>query len=442
VDEARYLLTDCGARVVVIHADLLHRLRAAIPNGVMVLVVPTSPALQAAYGIDAAHVHPPAGTTDWNVWRDGFAPRIGQPVQIPNTIIYTSGTTGKPKGVRRDSFTESHIAVFSRMLRQCYGFEGQDPSTIRTAIVGPIYHSAPNAHANFSLSFGADILMLPRFDPEGLLAAIEEHRITHLNMVPIMFVRLLKLPESVRKKYDISSLRFMAHAAAPCPMPVKRAMIDWWGDVVNEYYGTTEMGNVTFCTAQEWLAHPGTVGRLMPGGQVRVIGADGNDMPPRGVGEVIGGTIGMPEFTYHGDDEKRRRAGKFGLIAPGDIGYFDEDGFLYLCDRANDMIISGGANIYPAEIEAELHKMPLVADCAVFGVPDEEFGEAVCAVIQPDPGAVIEPDAVRQFLRARIAGYKVPRIVSFADSLPREDSGKIFKRKLRDPYWEGMGRRI
>ena len=202
------------------------------------------------------------------------------------------------------------------------------------------------------------------------------------------------------------------------------------------------MGNVTFCTSEEWLAHPGTVGRVMPGALVRVVDVDGNDAPQGTPGEVIGRQPGMGEFTYQNDPAKRRAMERLGLITPGDIGYFDRDGFLYLCDRANDMIISGGVNIYPAEIEAELHKMPHIADCAVFGIPDEDFGEAVCAVVQPQPGVDLTEAEVRAYLRQHVSGYKVPKRVEFAADLPREDSGKIFKRKLRAPFWEGQSRSI
>ena len=276
----------------------------------------------------------------------------------------------------------------------------------------------------------------------NLLVLIEHHRITHLNMVPIMFNRLLKLPESVRDSYDVSSLQFVAHAAAPVSPPIKRAMIEWWGPVINEYYGSTEMGNVTFCTAEEWLAHPGSVGRPMPDAVVRVIDDEGKDLPPREIGEVIGRTKGSVDFTYQNDDEKRRRMEKAGLVTPGDMGYFDEDGFLYLCDRANDMVISGGVNIYPAEIEAELHKITEIADCAVFGIPDDEFGEALCAYIQLQPDATLTESALREQLRETVAGYKMPKVWEFVLDLPREDSGKIFKRKLRELYWEGHDRRI
>ena len=442
-DEARYLFEDSGARVVVIHADLLTpAVRRALPAGVTVLVVPTPPEVIAAYGLDAALGVVPAGETDWNAWIDTSAPAEPDPNRAGSTIIYTSGTTGRPKGVRRPPATPEQAALSGRLLFRCYGYDLAPPEEIVTVTVGPLYHSAPNAHGSMAARIGANLIIQPRFDPEDLLRLIETRRVTNLNMAPIMFTRLLKLPEDVKRRYDLSSLRFVAHAAAPCPAPVKRAMIEWWGPIINEYYGSTEMGNVTFCTAEEWLAHPGTVGRPFPEADVRVIDEAHNDLPVRGIGEVVCRIRGLMDFTYHGDEAKRRAAEKRGLIAPGDVGYFDEDGFLYLCDRAKDMIISGGVNIYPAEIEAELHKAPGVADCAVFGIPDEEYGEAVCAVVQADPGATLTERDIVAFLRERIAGYKIPRRVEIHVELPREDSGKIFKRKLREPFWEGLDRRI
>ncbi|GGC61600.1 acyl-CoA synthetase [Chelatococcus reniformis] len=445
VDEFRYLLEDCQAKVLVIHADLLHGLREAIPAGVAVLVVPVDEAITRAYGIGPERGRVAPSDTDWNLWREGFPARAEAPADMPSTIIYTSGTTGRPKGVRRPQASAEQAAVRGRMLATSYGFSEylDRPEDITMAVVGPIYHSAPNANANFSYKLGANIVITPRFDPLELLQLIERHRVTHLNMVPIMFNRLLKLPEEERKRYDLSSLRFVVHAAAPCSPAVKRAMIDWWGPVINEYYGSTEMGNITFCSAQEWLDHPGTVGRtLMPGTEIRILDPDGKPLPTGEIGEVAARVHGMGDFTYHGDDAKRRKADRDGMIAPGDVGYFDADGFLYLCDRANDMIISGGVNIYPAEIEAQLHAMPGVADCAVFGIPDEEFGESVCAIVEAQPGAELTENDVTSYLRGVVAGYKLPRRIEFRTGLPREDSGKIFKRKLREPFWENAGRSI
>jgi long-chain acyl-CoA synthetase len=442
--EAEYLLQDSAAKVLVIHADLLGAIREAIPPSVRVLVVPVPAEIQRAYGLTIDQCRVAADAVNWETWREDFSDRARPPSPMPSTIIYTSGTTGRPKGVKRAMASAEQTAVRARMLAQSYGFTDylERGGEITTAVVGPIYHSAPNAHANFCFRHGANVVLMPRFDPEELLRQIEQRRITHLNMVPIMFNRLLKLPAEVRARYDLSSLKFVAHAAAPVAPAIKRAMIDWWGPVICEYYGSTEMGNVTFCTATEWLAHPGTVGRPMPGAVVKVIDADGRELPPREIGEVIGRMAGSVDFTYQNDEEKRRRMEKQGLVTPGDVGYFDEDGYLYLCDRATDMIISGGVNIYPAEIEAELHKMPEIADCAVFGIPDDEFGEAVCAYVQPQPGVDLAETDVRAFLRQQIAGYKMPRVWEFVADLPREDSGKIFKRKLRAPYWENAGRNI
>lgn len=445
VDEANYLLVDSGVKLLLIHADLYGPIKDAIPEGLPVVIVPTPPEIREAYGL--GQVPNPPGFPLWDELVSVAAPFEGEGEPAPSTIIYTSGTTGRPKGVKRGAFTDDQTEAVNFMPGWSYGFADvlageRDPATITTAVIGPVYHSAPNAHSSFAIRVGANVIITPRFDAEGLLALIEKERITHLNMVPIMFNRLLRLPDETKRKYDLSSLEYVTHAAAPCPPPVKRAMIDWWGPVIWEYYGSTEMGNVTNLSSEEWLAHPGSVGRVQPGVTLRVVDPEGNDVPAGTIGEVIGKGRHGTNFTYQNSPEKRRSMEKYGLITPGDMGYFDADGFLYLCDRINDMIISGGANIYPAEIEAELHKLPGVADCAVFGIPDEEFGESVMAVVQPTPGADLTVDDLQSELRKVMTTYKVPRRIDFADSLPREDSGKIFKRKLREPFWDGRERRI
>lgn len=443
-DEARYVLEDSEARAVVIHADLLERVRGAIAPGVPVLAVATPPEIAGAYGLNTAGMTAPDGALDWDSWRDGFAPRIGEPTATALSIIYTSGTTGQPKGVKRPPFTDDEMARLTGVLAVIFGLSYfEDPGKIVTAIVGPVYHSAPNTHAIFCYRVGANIIVCPRFDPEGLLELIERERITHLHLVPIMFERLLKLPEEIRARYDVSSLRFVVHAAAPCSPATKRAMIDWWGPIVHEYYGSTEVGPVTFLTAEEWLAHPGSVGRAMEGANVRVIDDDGRELGAGEVGEIAAGSAsGSNDFTYHRDEAKRRAADRSGLFAPGDVGYFDDQGYLYLCDRKIDMIISGGVNIYPAAVEAELHRIDAVADCAVFGIPDDEFGESVHAVVELRPGHTITEEEIKQFLRGRIGSYQIPKRIEFSRDLPREDSGKIFKRKLRAPYWAQAGRAI
>jgi long-chain acyl-CoA synthetase len=270
-----------------------------------------------------------------------------------------------------------------------------------------------------------------------MLRLIERHHVTHMHMVPTMFVRLLKLPEEVKRRYDLSSLRFIVHGAAPCPPEVKRAMIDWWGLVINEYFGATETGIPVWHSASEALAKPGTVGRAIDGGIVKIFRADGTPCDVNEPGEIFMRQMAMSDFDYHGDAQARAEAGRDGLVSIGDVGYLDQDGYLFLCDRKRDMVISGGVNIYPAEIESVLIGMPGVRDCAVFGIPDEEFGERLCAYIEPECGASLSPSAVQEYLRGRLANYKVPGEVCFQEALPREATGKIFKRKLREPYWQG-----
>jgi len=450
LEEARYLFANCGARAIVIHADLVAGVEAAFPDGVPILVVETPPEIAAAYGIAPERCAVPAGRTAWASWLAGFERRPPQSAEAPGAIIYTGGTTGHPKGVKREPPTPAQFLATMNSVGIVFGFKdailalmsGKAAPRISTVMTGPMYHSAPNAYGGFAVRAGGEVILQPRFDPEELLQLIEKHKVTHLHMVPTMFVRLLKLPDEVRSKYDLSSLQFVVHAAAPCPPHVKRAMIEWWGPVINEYYGSTETSAVVFCTSADWLAHPGTVGKALPDAKIRVVREDGSDAAVGEAGDVYCRIVSAADFTYHGDAEKRRKAERDGLIGVGDIGYLDGDGYLFLCDRRNHMVISGGVNIYPAEIENELLKIPGVADCAVFGIPDDEFGEALCAYIQPQPGIALDTVTVRTELGRHLAKYKVPKQIEFAAELPREDSGKIFKRKLRDPYWEKAGRAI
>ena len=446
VDEAAYIIKDSGVKAVVVHSDLLPTALKATPPGVPVFAVDTPPEIAAAYQLMAADCEMRAGVKVWDAWIESFPPCTSAITDPPGAIIYTSGTTGRPKGVKRNPPTPAQTLATTKLIGRAFGLDevllGGAPQRIVTVVTGPMYHSAPNAYGAYCVRAGADVILQPRFDPEELLQIIERHRVTHLHMVPTMFVRLLKLPDEVKKKYDLSSLKFVVHAAAPCPPDIKRGMIEWWGPVINEYYGATETGAVVFCTAEEWLSHPGTVGRAQPDVRLVIAGDDGKPLPAGEAGDVYVRLTTGVDFTYHGDDEKRRKAERDGLISVGDIGYVDKDGFLFLCDRRNHMVISGGVNIYPAEIEAEILKIPGVADCAVFGIPDTEFGESLCAVVQPQTGSGLKEADVKAYLRDHLAKYKVPKVVEFQAELPREDSGKIFKRKLRDPYWEKAGRRI
>lgn len=438
--EVNYILKDCDAKVVIIHADLLPELRHAIPDDAAIFAVPTPPEISKAYGIPAIRCIVPAGCRDWNDWLEEQSPWAKPPRPSRTNIIYTSGTTGAPKGVVRDPPTPEQQARFAEVLGIIFGMgEGRE---IRTVVTGPIYHAAPNVYALFSASSGGLVVLQPRFDAENLLDLIERHRITHLHMVPIMFVRLLRLPDAVKAKYDLSSLEFVVHAAAPCSPEVKRRMIEWWGPVINEYYGSTETGPPVFHTSGEALQKPGTVGRLLDRTVVKILDAEGRELPSGEVGEIYLQVKGHTDFTYKNNESKRREIERNGLITVGDIGYLDEDGYLFICDRASDMVISGGVNIYPAEIEVALIEMPGVKDCAVFGIPDEEYGEVLCAHIEPDADTGMDAAAVSAWLADRLADYKVPKEIVFVQALPREDSGKIMKRKLRDAYWRDAGRNI
>jgi long-chain acyl-CoA synthetase len=439
-EEAGYIIADCGAKALVVHADLLPQVEAGIPADVAVFVVETPPEICAAYGIDPARAKLPPNRTAWNAWLEQQPVWTETPRPARTNMIYTSGTTGRPKGVRRQPANPEMQAAMGRMVARI--FDIRPGAAMRTVVTGPVYHSAPNMYALSAARDGGQVILQPRFDAEELLQLIERHRITHLHMVPTMFVRLLKLPDAVRQKYDLSSLKFVVHAAAPCSPTVKRQMIEWWGPIINEYYGGTETGGAVFHTAEEALRKPGTVGRPIEGAVAKIFNAKGDELGAGEIGEVYLRIGGFPDFTYNGMDEKRREVERQGLITCGDVGYIDSDGYLFLCDRVRDMVISGGVNIYPAEIESVLITMPGVKDCAVFGIPDEEYGEALCAYVEPQEGGTISADAVRAFLRQHLAGYKVPKQVEFQTGLPREDSGKIFKRKLRAPYWEKAGRQI
>jgi long-chain acyl-CoA synthetase len=253
---------------------------------------------------------------------------------------------------------------------------------------------------------------------------------------------MLRLPEEVKRRHDLSSMRFVASTGSPCPAEVKRAMIDWWGPVFNESYAASELGYVTSIGSEEALRKPGAAGRPVGEARIRILDEGGRELPRGQVGLIYARQPAYPDFTYNNNPEARRTIERDGLLSLGDMGFIDDEGCLYVCDRAADMVISGGVNIYPAEIEAVLTLMPGVRDCAVFGIPDEEFGEALAAAVQIEPGVVRQPEDIQNYLRERIAGYKVPRVVTFHAELPREESGKIFKRRLRAPYWEKAGRRI
>src|SRR3984957_2382279 len=437
-EEINYILRDSGTHVLIGHADMLHQLDDAIPPGVTVLSVPTPPEILANYKIDPDLLATPDFAIELEAWLAQQLAYEGPARPQPANMIYTSGTTGHPKGVRRHAPTPEQSAAAERMRGMIYGLQ---PGA-RALLPGPLYHSAPNSFGLRSGALGGALVLMPRFDPEEFLRLVDAERIDTVFMVPTMFIRLSKPPEQVREKYDTSSLRHVIHAAAPCPADVKRAMIQWWGPVIYEYYGSTESGALTFALSDDALNKPGTVGKILDGVELRFLDDQGHPLPQGEIGEIYSFTASSPDFTYHNKPEKRAEIERHGFITSGDVGYIDRDGYVFIRDRKRDMVISGGVNIYPAEIEAALHAVPGVRDCAVFGIPDDEFGEALMAVVEPQAGTTLDIAAIRAQLKTSLADYKVPKHLEVQADLPREDSGKIFKRRLRDPYWARAGRRI
>jgi long-chain acyl-CoA synthetase len=349
---------------------------------------------------------------------------------LGTNMLYTSGTTGKPKGVQRPPLAAAMPG--SSMAPAAY-----KPGSDLHLCTGPLYHAAP---LGFSLMIplvrGIGVVLMDGWDAEQTLKLLAEHSITHTHMVPTMFHRMLALPAEVRARYDISSLTMVLHGAAPCPVPLKRSLIEWLGPVVYEYYGATE-GIGTFVDSETWLRKPGTVGQPFPPDQIRILGEDGKELPRGTSGAVYLKAPAASRFTYYKDEAKTQAAFRGDYFTLGDIGHMDSDGFLFLTDRSANLIISGGVNIYPAETDAVLLTHPAVFDVAVIGVPNDEWGEEVKAVIELRPEYGRSPELERELLeycRGRLAHYKCPRSVDFVDKLPRFDNGKIYKHALREAY--------
>ncbi|MEV4252798.1 acyl-CoA synthetase [Spirillospora sp. NPDC049652] len=388
----------------------------------------------------------------------GFRPESeledGQPDTLPDgrtagaTMHYTSGTTGRPKGVKRTlhGIDPDDSAELMTFLLGLFGIQpgrpaGQEPQA--HLVTSPNYHTAVTQFGGTALHMGHTLVYVDRWDAEDTLRLIDRYRITNTHMVPTHFKRLLSLPEDVRKRYDVSSMRWAIHAAAPCPVPLKHQMLDWWGDCIWEYYAATEGGG-TIASPQEWRAHPGTVGKAWPISELLLVDDDGEPVPPNAPGTIYMKMV-SGDFEYKGDKAKTEESRLNGFFTVGDVGYLTDDGFLFLSDRKSDLIISGGANIYPAEIENEIVLHPKVADVAVFGIPDEEWGEQIKAVVEPAEGVAPGPELAAEILASlegRLAKMKWPRTIDFIETMPREPNGKLLKRKLRDPYWKDRERAI
>lgn len=426
--EIAWIVSDSGAKVLIAHERFADTARAAADEAEL----PES----RRYAV---------GTVE------GFRPYAelldGQPESAPGdrtlgwVMNYTSGTTGRPRGIRRPLPgklpEESYLGGF-------LGIFGIRPFDDNVHLVcSPLYHTAVLQFAGASLHIGHRLVLMDKWTPEEMLRVIDAHRCTHTHMVPTQFHRLLALPEEVRARYDVSSMRHAIHGAAPCPDHVKRAMIEWWGECVEEYYAASEGGGA-FATAEDWLKKPGTVGRAWPISELAVFDDDGNRLPPGELGTVYM-KMSTGGFSYHKDEGKTRKNRIGDFFTVGDLGLIDEEGYLFLRDRKIDLIISGGVNIYPAEIEAALLTHPAVADAAAFGIPHDDWGEEVKAVVEPAPGFTPGPVLAEEILAhcaRRLAGYKRPKSVDFTETMPRDPNGKLYKRRLREPYWEGRARTV
>ena len=361
-------------------------------------------------------------------------------------MLYTSGTTGRPKGVLRANVAEGPpptltAAAGAAMMRAFLPGGASDGVHL---VAAPLYHAGPNTYCDGALVLGADVVLMERFDPERFLATVEETGATSTFLVPTHFVRLLRLPEDVRRRYDVSSLRLVCHGSAPVSIPVKRAMIEWWGPVLYEFYGGTEGGGAMI-GPEEWLRKPGSVGKPRPDVEMAILDDTGDEVTAGTEGTVAFALDETP-FEYKDDADKTAEGRvKPGWFTMGDIGYVDEDGYLFLCDRRADVIISGGVNIYPAQIESVLLERPEIADCCVVGIPNEEWGEEVRAVVQLVEGTApseATAEAILAHCGAHLSGYQVPRSVDFDEALPRTETGKLARRSIRGRYWEGRASRV
>ncbi len=395
--------------------------------------------------IDGADMETPVGFLRWEDLLAQASPDEPADQAMGGPMFYTSGTTGFPKGVRSSlSSTGAPPAVLELISHAFTDMLGLPPAG-STLLIGPAYHSAQWVFSVFPLLRGSTVTMRHRFDAAEALELIDAHQTTNVHLVPTQMIRMCQLPEGRREAFDGSSLAVAFHGAAPCPEWVKREMLEWWGPVVSEYYGGTEGGFLSMISGDEWLEHPGSLGRSMDNMELRILDDDGQDRPAGTTGEIwFRSTMGS-DFEYHGDAEKTDAAHRDGWGTLGDVGYLDADGFLFMSDRKIDMIISGGVNIYPAEIEAVLLDHVAVADVAVFGVPDDEMGESVAAAVELSP-SVARSEELRveltEHCQAHLAGYKRPKLIEFHDELPRTGTGKLLKRELRDPHWESAGRSI
>jgi acyl-CoA synthetase (AMP-forming)/AMP-acid ligase II len=424
-EEVAYVLDDSDAAVVFV-ADAFVPLVEKVRDG----------ARRVRHWVTLETARPPWATPLAELLaREPGAPRaLEGATNLGGSMIYTAGTTGKPKGALRRSVDSS--SVLPRL-------EAMDIAREHVHLVaGPLYHSAPGAFAAYAQLFGGTTVVMPKFDPEAALAAIARHRCTSTFMAPTLLKRIVELPEAVRAQYDVSSMQVIVVAAAPCPMKVKEDVLRQFGPVLYEFYGSTELGVNTVLRPEDVLRKPGSCGRVAPGLELAILDDDGRSLPVGEPGELFVRRYAGVFDEYYKKPEATRETQRGEWLSVGDVAWMDGDGFVYICDRKRDMIISGGVNIYPAEIEDVLHRHPAIADVAVFGVPDDDWGERVHAAVQLRPDSVASAEDLIAFARLHLAGYKAPREVSFHTAFPRDTAGKLVKRVLREPHWAGRASRV
>ncbi|MCX3062857.1 acyl-CoA synthetase [Streptomyces beihaiensis] len=426
--EIAWIVSDSGAKALLAHERFADAARAAADEACL-------PAAQ-RYAVGEIDTFRPYGDL-----LAGQSPNPPEDRTLGWVMNYTSGTTGRPRGIRRPLPGKLPEETYLGGFLGIFGIKPFDDNV--HLVCSPLYHTAVLQFAGASLHIGHRLVLMDRWTPEEMLRLIDTHACTHTHMVPTQFHRLLALPRQVKDAYDVSSMRHAIHGAAPCPDHVKRAMIDWWGTCVEEYYAASEGGGA-FATAEDWLKKPGTVGRAWPISELAVFDDDGNRLPPGELGTVYM-KMSTGQFSYHKDEHKTRENRIGDYFTVGDLGVIDEDGYLFLRDRKIDMIISGGVNIYPAEIESALLSHPAVADAAAFGIPHDDWGEEVKAVVEPAEGHTADAALAADILshcERRLAGYKRPRSVDFIATMPRDPNGKLYKRRLRDRYWQGRTRAV
>src|SRR5262245_12435357 len=420
-DEITYLLADSGAAVFIVDAAWVEEAR---PDPSRTLVVGE---VDGYRSLAAAIAAAPDGAPPVPLVEGGY-----------NIMIYTSGTTGRPKGVVHPLSDGRAGFEAQKRLVEMWGFTADDTHLL----VGPAYHTLPGAYAAQHLFVGATTVIMRKFDAEACLRLIAAERVTTAAMVPAHFIRLLELPADVRRRYDLSSVRKVLHAAAPCSPEVKRRIMQLFPPgAVWEFYGATE-GPGTIISPAEWLERPGSVGRAWPGVQVSILDDEGREVPSGTVGTIYLSVPGARRFSYHNAPEKTAAVFRGDRFTVGDMGYLDADGYLFICDRKADMVISGGVNIYPAEVEATLHAHPDVVDAAVFGIPDARWGESLRAVVERRQGSALDVESLARWCRDHLADYKCPRSWEFVAELPRDPNGKVLKRRLREPFWAQRDTRV